>query len=81
MQLLDNFKERKRHWNLKEKVLDRSLWRSRFGRVYGPCRKTHQGMDLRKLCELPNTQIISLYGTSPFFFFFFFWGCNFFFFK
>lgn len=66
-QLLDNFKERKIHWISKEEVLDRSLWKSRFRRVYGTCRKTRQGMDLRKLCDLPNTQIIPLYGTSPVF--------------
>jgi len=65
-QLLDNFKERNRHWNSKGEVLDRSLWRSRFGRGFGPCRKTHKGMDLRNLYDFPKTQIISLYGIRPF---------------
>jgi hypothetical protein len=37
MQLqLDNFKEKRRYWKLKEEALDRTLWRNRFGRGYGP---------------------------------------------
>jgi hypothetical protein len=35
-QLLDDLKEKRRYWNLKEEALDRSLWRTRFGRGYGP---------------------------------------------
>jgi hypothetical protein len=35
-QLLDDLKEKRRHWKLKEEALDRSQWRSRFGRGYGP---------------------------------------------
>jgi hypothetical protein len=35
-QLLDNLKEKKRYWKLKEEALDRTLWRTRFGRGYGP---------------------------------------------
>jgi hypothetical protein len=34
--LLDEFKEKRRYWNLKEEALDRTLWRTRFGRDYGP---------------------------------------------
>jgi hypothetical protein len=34
-QLLNDLKEQKRYWKLKE-VLDRTLWRTRFGRGYGP---------------------------------------------
>jgi hypothetical protein len=34
-QLLDDFKEKKRYWKLKEEALDRTLWRTRFGRGYG----------------------------------------------
>jgi hypothetical protein len=33
---LDDFKEKRRHWKLKEEALDRTLWRNRFGRGYGP---------------------------------------------
>jgi hypothetical protein len=35
-QLLDDFKEKRRHWKLKEEALDRTQWRTRFGRGYGP---------------------------------------------
>jgi hypothetical protein len=36
-QLLDDLKEKKkRYWKLKEEALDRTTWRSRFGRGYGP---------------------------------------------
>jgi hypothetical protein len=35
-QLLDKVKEKIRYWKLKEEALDRTLWRTRFGRGYGP---------------------------------------------
>jgi hypothetical protein len=35
-QLLDDLKEKRRYWKLKGKALDKTLWRSRFGRGYGP---------------------------------------------
>jgi hypothetical protein len=35
-QLLDDLKEKRRYWKLKEAALDCSLWRTRFGRGYGP---------------------------------------------
>jgi hypothetical protein len=35
-QLLNDLKEKRRYWKLKEDVLDRTLWRTRFGRGYGP---------------------------------------------
>jgi hypothetical protein len=35
-QLLDDLKERRRYWKLKEEALDHTLWRTRFGRDYGP---------------------------------------------
>jgi hypothetical protein len=35
-QLLDDLKEKKRNWKLKEEALDRTLWRTGFGRGYGP---------------------------------------------
>jgi hypothetical protein len=31
-QLLDDLKEKRRYWKLKEEALDRTLWRTRFGR-------------------------------------------------
>jgi hypothetical protein len=30
------FQKQKRYWKLKEEALDRTLWRTRFGRGYGP---------------------------------------------
>jgi hypothetical protein len=35
-QLLDDFKEKRNYYKLKEEALDRILWRTRFGRGYGP---------------------------------------------
>jgi hypothetical protein len=35
-QLLDDLKEKRRYWKLTEEALDRTLWRTRFGRGYGP---------------------------------------------
>jgi hypothetical protein len=35
-QLLDDLKEKRRYWKLKEEALGRTLWRTRFGRGYGP---------------------------------------------
>jgi hypothetical protein len=34
--LLDDFKEKIAYCELKEEALDRTLWRTRFGRGYGP---------------------------------------------
>jgi hypothetical protein len=45
-QLLDDLKEKRRYWNLKEEALDRNLWRTRFGRGYGPVvRQTTEWMN------------------------------------
>jgi hypothetical protein len=35
-QLLDDLKEKRRYWKLKEEALDGTVWRTRFGRGYGP---------------------------------------------
>jgi hypothetical protein len=35
-QLLDDLKEKRRYWKLKEEATDHTLWRIRFGRGYGP---------------------------------------------
>jgi hypothetical protein len=35
-QLLDDLKEKRSYWKLKEEVLDRTVRRTRFGSVYGP---------------------------------------------
>jgi hypothetical protein len=34
--LLDDFKEMRRYSHLKEEALDRTMWRARFGRGFGP---------------------------------------------
>ena len=34
--LLDYLKERRRYSHLKEEALDRTMWRARFGRGFGP---------------------------------------------
>jgi hypothetical protein len=35
-QVLDDLKETRGYWELKEEALDRTLWRTRFERGYGP---------------------------------------------
>jgi hypothetical protein len=35
-QLLDYLKEKRGYWKVKEEVLDRTLWKTRFGKGYGP---------------------------------------------
>jgi hypothetical protein len=35
-QLLGDLKEKRRCWKFKEEALDRPVWRTRFGRGYGP---------------------------------------------
>ena len=38
--LLDDLKERRGYSHLKEEALDSTMWRARFGRVFGPVVKT-----------------------------------------
>jgi hypothetical protein len=38
--LLDDLKERRGYSHLKEEALDRTRWRARFGRSFGPVVKT-----------------------------------------
>jgi hypothetical protein len=35
-QLLDELKKARRYWKLKEEAHDGTLWRTQFGRGYGP---------------------------------------------
>jgi hypothetical protein len=35
-QLVDDLKEKRRYWKLKEEALDRTLWRTPFERGYEP---------------------------------------------
>jgi hypothetical protein len=34
--LLDDLKEKRANWKLKEEALDRNVWRTQFGIGYGP---------------------------------------------
>jgi len=44
--LLDDIKERRGYFHLKKEVLDRTKWRTRFGRGFGPVvRRTTNGMN------------------------------------
>ena len=38
-QLLDDLREKRKYWNLKEEALNCTLWKTRFGRGYIRCRK------------------------------------------
>jgi hypothetical protein len=57
-QLFYDFKEKKGKWKLKKEALDRTLWRTRFGRGYGPVVKTDYGMDeyisYTHTCRIPT---------------------------
>jgi hypothetical protein len=45
-QLLDDLKEKRKYWKWKEEALDCTLWRTRFGRGYGPVvRQTAERMN------------------------------------
>ena len=47
--LLDDLKERRGYSHLKEEALDRTMWRARFGRGFGPVvRQTAEWMKLTK---------------------------------
>jgi hypothetical protein len=51
MQLLDDLKEMTGYWKLKEEELDCTLWRTHFGRGYGPVARQTAGI------RLENTQV------------------------
>ena len=56
-QLLDDLKETRCYWQLKEEVLDRPPWRIRFGRGYGPA--------VRLCDERMNIEYMLLIVISP----------------
>ena len=45
-QLVDDLKETRGYCKMTEEALDRSLWRTRLGRIYGPVVKTGCVMNL-----------------------------------
>jgi hypothetical protein len=48
--LLDDLKERRGYSHLKEEALDRTMWRTRFGRGFGPVvRQTTKWMNIRSV--------------------------------
>jgi hypothetical protein len=55
-QLLDDVKEKRGYCKLKEEALDRTLWRTRFRRAYGPVVKTDYRMNERTFGRLLRTQ-------------------------
>ena len=55
-QLLDDLKETRRQWQLKEEGLDRILWRTRSGRGYGPVVKKKMKRGKQLLDELKATR-------------------------
>jgi len=62
--LPDGHKKRRGYSHLKEEALDRSVWRARFGRGFGPVVKQitkfmnepHKGHKFRKKKKLLNTK-------------------------
>ena len=47
-QLLGGLKEKRGYRKLKEEVLDRTLWRTRFGRGYGPVVRQTANEEIKK---------------------------------
>jgi hypothetical protein len=61
---LDDLKERRGHTELKEEALDRTLWRARFGRGFGPVvRQTTKLMMC--LSVRPSVRISSWKNSAP----------------
>ena len=59
--LLDDLKERRGYSHLKEETLDRTMWRARFGRGFGPVvRQTIEWMNVPFRVYAPN--YITMHG-------------------
>jgi hypothetical protein len=54
--LLDDLKERRRYSHLKKEDLDRTMWRARFGRGFGPV--------VRQATKLMNSKGIRISPVS-----------------
>ena len=64
--LLDDLKERRGYFNLKEEALDRTMWRARFGRGFGPVvRQTAKWMNdpSSRTMALGSTQSLTEIST------------------
>jgi hypothetical protein len=61
--LLDDLKERREYPHLKEKALDRAMWRAGFGRGFGPVvRQTTEWMNEETSCD--GEWAYSVHGTA-----------------
>jgi hypothetical protein len=59
--LLDDLKERTGYCHLKEEALDRTMWRARFGRGFGPVvRQTTKWMNIMILSKLLGSFILKV---------------------
>jgi hypothetical protein len=53
--LLDDLKKRRGYSHLKDEVLDRTMWRARFGRGFGPVvRQTTKWMNVKTSLSLKD---------------------------
>ena len=50
-QLLNKLKTKRSCWNMKEESLDRTLWRTRFGRGYGPVKRQSAKLIRYSICR------------------------------
>ena len=63
--LLDNLKERRGYSHLKEEALDRTMWRARFGRGFGPVvRQTSKWMKLHPLVKIEKYMLLLILTDS-----------------
>jgi hypothetical protein len=55
-QLLNDLKEARRYWKLKEEAQDRTLWRTQFRRGYGPVTRQTYYLNLKQpvISEFPH---------------------------
>jgi hypothetical protein len=60
-QLLDDSKEKRGYWKLKEEALDRIVWRIRFARGYGPV----VIQATKRSFLVPNNDSYSYGGNTP----------------
>jgi hypothetical protein len=65
--LLDDLKERRGYYHLKEEALDRTMWKARFGRGFGPVvRENTKCIEhvLRKTTTFLHPLVINFYTFS-----------------
>jgi len=63
--LLDDLKERRGYSHLKEEALDRTMWRARFGRGFGPVvKQTTKWMNVGTTCCTPFHSHLTTFVTA-----------------